>query len=270
MKRKLTKPPLVKSIASSQKSTSKKLILPFFILTVIFTVAYLFIPKNQKIDKPAIAPAYAVYKKGMYDSSMVLLNALKKNPIAQLNDSIYLLEADYHLKKGAVMDAIKSLENGIKLTDSTSSRLYFRLGKIQLTNGNTINTLDDFFSGLVIEPTNDSAWYYCGYIQAAHTSDYKNALKSFEQALALNPKYKYSFNLLLWKGIAYQEIQDHKNALNQFDQAIKLTTDNKIAKYYKAKSLFLKGDSTDACKTWEGLKNNNFELAKFALDAYCN
>lgn len=270
LKKKQAKPPHLKNIPAQKQPNSGKLVILFFALSIIFIVAYLMVPEGNTYQKQRILPAYQLYQKGMFDSSYSLLQQYKKDHTANYNDSLYLLESSYHLKKNNLSEAINVLKEGITATDSSSAKLYFKLGKVLLQDNNPGEALRDYFNGLVIQPTYDSAWYYCGYIQATLTNDYENAIKSFEQALILNPEYKYSFNTLLWRGIAFQEIGDQTRAMRQFDQAIKLTTENDLAKHYKAKSMLLTGDSTSACALWQALNKDQFELAKLALDAYCN
>jgi superkiller protein 3 len=124
---------------------------------------------------------------------------------------LYLNRADY---TNAQLNFQKALE-----MDPTNAKAYSSLGMIAYQSKNYALAVDNFKKAVNNDPKCIEAFYNLGCVYFNKTKDIAKALDYFQKVIALNPRHELAYTNA---GLCYEQTGDYKNAIKSYLQAISL------------------------------------------------
>jgi tetratricopeptide (TPR) repeat protein len=220
--------------------------------------------------------------------ALVSLTALCTCALAQGNSSDYSYKkADYWYKRGldlagsgAYEDALDAYDKAIRIYPDNAGVWDSKavvLGSLFISENNTTKyqeslqaydkAIELYDKSLKSDPEDVNVWYFRGlalsnkaatmqasstfnrnYDKQSVTVSLKEAVKSYESAIEINPKY-----LTAWKnkGIVLCSLGEYNDSLEDFDQAIKIDSKYALAWYNKGLALRQLGKYDESVQAYD-------------------
>ncbi len=169
-----------------------------------------------------------------------------------VQDNLYLLEAELLSDAGEHTEALTALNDGLRNFPESSELLYGRA--MLFTFQDRIDLAEqDLKQIIALDPNNVAALNALGYTLADRTDRLEEAYGYIQQALAMEPNDAAILDSMGWVNF---RLGNHREALTYLRKAIAMTPDHEIASHL-GEVLWVTGAKEEAQQVWqEGLQLN--------------
>ena len=180
----------------------------------------------------------------------------------QQQEAFYLLGYSY-MESGDTAKAVRNFERAIEIKQNYFDAL-LKLGMIYATRSDEI-AVHYYQSALNIRPTNVALMYMIGLYYQENLRDFDNAIKTYNQILALDAKNTEALFNIAYINLVY--LHQYEAALKMFDKTLEVNSDNSAAWCNRGRANEELGNFAEAKRDYDRalLLDPNFELARQGL-----